>query len=882
MLHIVRYLLWLFSTFLRSLRYRVHLHSSESLRGLRGPTLVLPNHPAYFDPPILLTVLWPILRPRPLLYEGHFRHWLLRPLVPLLEGLPVPDLDQPSDTARIQIRRTIDALIEGLRQGGNFILWPAGHVQHDGVERLGAALAASEILQAVPQANVVLVRTRGLWGSRFSYAYTGQAPDLLGELKRGLLNLLSNLLFFMPRRRLDITVEVIDRGRLPDLHRQTLNPWLEAWYNHNGPEAPTFVPYHFLFGPRTHDFPPPPPPPVFDVTRITEQTKEEIRHILEDKLHRPVDASQQLGETLLSDLGVSSLEAVDVTRAIEQRFGFAAEVMPTTLGDLWLLAQGLAERKAVQPAPAEWFRPLSDEGPLQIEGETLVAAFIARALAKRKDVAAADDLAGVLTYEKMLVGVWTLSRRLAQLPGDRVGLMLPASVACDLAFFALHLAGKLPVMLNWTIGPANLAHAAQVMSVTHVITSKTFLDRLGIQSGGWEWVYLEDLRAGIGRLELLRALLTVRWLPGLVRSRSPAVGPNQFAVILFTSGTERAPKVVPLTHGNILSDLRGGIEFFGLTRRDSLLGFLPPFHSFGLSVGLLLPLLTGLRVVHHPDPTDAARLARKIAAYQPTLLLCTPTFLGFILDRAQPDDLKSLRLIVVGAEKCSDTLRRRCTEVVPAAKLTEGYGITECSPVVSVNRPTANRPGTVGQPLPGVEVCVVDLETGAELPTGQTGMLLVRGPMVFPGYLDYDGASPFQERNSKRWYVTGDLAEVDAEGFIRLAGRLKRFLKVGGEMVSLGALEEPFARLYPPTREGPRVAVEGMETSGGPRIVLFSIEPITLREANALLHQEGFRGVLHVDEVRRLPAIPVLGTGKTDYKALRAMLAAEEKSRAGG
>src|SRR5262249_44793868 len=156
------------------------------------------------------------------------------------------------------------------------------------------------------------------------------------------------------------------------------------------------------------------------------------------------------------------------------------------------------------------------------------------------------------------------------------------------------------------------------------------------------------------------ALLTIRFLPGTVRRRVPQAASDQPAVVLFTSGTEKTPKVVPLSHGNILSDLRGGIEFFGMTRRDSLLDFLPPFHSFGLTVGMFLPLLTGLRVVHHPDPTDAARLARKINAYRPTLLCCTPTFLGYILDRTQPGFLDSLRLIVVGAEKCPEALRRRC------------------------------------------------------------------------------------------------------------------------------------------------------------------------------------------------------------------------------
>jgi long-chain-fatty-acid--[acyl-carrier-protein] ligase len=299
------------------------------------------------------------------------------------------------------------------------------------------------------------------------------------------------------------------------------------------------------------------------------------------------------------------------------------------------------------------------------------------------------------------------------------------------------------------------------------------------------------------------------------------------------------------------------------------------FHSFGLTVTGLLPLLTGLRVVHHPDPTDAAGLSHKIAAYRPTLVLGTPTLIGYILERAKPGELDSLRLVIVGAEKCPDSVFERCARVAPGAAVLEGYGVTECAPVVTFNPPEAIRRGTIGKPLPGLEVCVVDLETNEVLPANRMGMLLVSGPTVFPGYLGHDGPQPFQEREGKRWYVTGDLAEIDTDGYLTFRGRLKRFLKAGGEMISLPALEEPFERLYPPTQDGPRVAVEGIDHDGGRRIVLFTTEPITLQEANARLFAEGYRGVMRLDEVRPVKAIPVLGTGKTDYKALHAQLADE-------
>jgi long-chain-fatty-acid--[acyl-carrier-protein] ligase len=886
MLTVLRQLFWAFARMLLALRYRVHTRGLKQLQGLPGPVLILPNHPAYIDPPLVLGALWPALRPRPLIYEGFFRNPgyfrtpLSGPLIQFLGALLVPDLDRPSARARARAEQAVARVVAGLRRGDNYILWPAGHIQRDGVERLRAARALTEILQAVPEATVVLVRTRGLRGSMFSYARTGSRPHIMARLGAGAGWLLSNLLLLMPRRPVDITVEVLDRGRLPDLQRAAVNRWFETWYNADGPEGPTFVPYHFLLGPRSYEFPDPPGAAGADVSRVTPATKAEVAHILERKLRRPLSGSEQQAETRLDELGLDSLDGMGVVLDVEQRFGVSSEQAPLTVGELWVLAQGLGESGAAQPAPAGWFRPPADDGPPTVEGDTIAEAFVARALACRNDVAVADAQAGVVTYERLLVAALVLARRFAELSGTRVGLLLPASVACDTAFLALQLAGKVPVVLNWTTGPAYLTFAARSMGLTHVVTSDHFLDRTGVQVDGVRPVCLEDLREGVGRWELLRTSLAVRLRPGRIRRRVPRAPPEQPAVILFTSGSEKAPKAVPLTPRNLLSNERACLAALELTRRDAILGFLPAFHSFGLAVTGLLPLLAGIRVVRHPDPTAAATLARAIAAYRPTILAGTPTFISAIFGRAEPVQLQSLRLVCVGAETCPPSLAERCRELVPGACLLEGYGITECAPVVAMNRPTANRPGAVGQALPGVDVRVVDADTGVELPPGRVGELWVSGPNVFPGYLTDTEQQPFREGDGKRWYVTGDLAEVDAEGFIRLCGRKKRFLKAGGEMISLPALEEPFARRYPPTESGPRVAVEGVETAKARRIVLFCREPLSLREANAVLLEEGFRGVMRFDEVREVAAIPRLGTGKIDYRALRALIAAADPSGA--
>jgi long-chain-fatty-acid--[acyl-carrier-protein] ligase len=877
----IRRALWLLARLAVPLRYRARVHGWERVRGLKGPVLLLPNHPGYIDPVLILTYFYGAFRPRPVLYEDNFRSPLLRPLVKLLRAVPIPDLDRPSHEALQRAERAVGEVIEGLRRGENFVLWPAGRVQHDGVERLGSARALTDILRAVPGAAVVLVRTRGVWGSMFTYARTGRTPRLGRCFRIGLLWLAANLLFFMPRRRVEIAIELLDRGQLPELERDPVNRWFEAWYNADGPERPTYVPYHFLFGPRCYEFPavavPLGGPVVPD--QVGPETRTAIAEILADKLGRPLTADELQPGTLLDDLGLDSLQRMQLALVVEQRFGFSADPAPITVGQLIALAQGLVEKPPPRPPQPQWFRAPFDEKPPRILGETIPEAFVARALADRRGVAAADDLAGVVSYERLLAGTLVMARRFARLPAANIGLMLPASVACDTMLLGLCLAGKLPVLLNWTTGPANLRHAAQLTGLTHVVTSWRLRDRLGLAIEGVQFLDVEDLRQQVGWFERLRTMLAVRLLSGRVRSRVPRALPDATAAILFTSGSEKAPKAVPLTHRNILANHRSALIALGPTSRDSVLGFLPMFHSFGFTVTGLLPLLAGVRVVHHPDPTDAAALARKVAAYRPTFVLGTPTFIEHLFERARPGELDSLRIVLVGAEKCPPGLFEKAQCAVPRAHLLEGYGVTECSPVIAVNRPEADRPGSVGRAMPDVEVCVVDLETGQGLPPGKMGMLLVSGPSVFPGYLG-DEASPFLEREGKRWYVTGDLVEVGPDGFIHYCGRLKRFLKAGGEMISLPALEEPFAVRYPPGEDGPRVAVEGVETEDGREIVLFTTEPLTLKEANGRLIEAGFRGVMRLDAVRRLDKIPVLGTGKTDYRSLRAMIATPTRARA--
>jgi long-chain-fatty-acid--[acyl-carrier-protein] ligase len=867
MRYIGRALVWL--------RYRVEVKGREQLRGLRGPVLVLPNHPGYIDPVLVMTQLGGEIVLRPLVVS-----FMYRPLLPLMKficALEVPDFEKHSHSAREQTQPLIERVVAGLDRGENFLIYPAGKIERRGLEQIGSTRAVPDILAQRPDTTLVLVRTVGVWGSMSTFAVTGTMPDLGQNFVHALGVLASNLIFFTPRRHIKMTIEVIDPKTLPGLTREKFNPHIESWYNRELSTEPTFVPYHFWFGPKRFEFPSLSDGIEVPLEKITSANMKAVEELLEEKLKRPLTEDEKRPVTLLENLGLDSLDRMDLAQAIEQRFGFRSDQVATTVGELWALAQGLVQSKQIAPTSVSkiWNAPRAEsETAFSVLAPTVLEAFVRQSLKYPREAAAADDLSGVVTYERMLVGARLMAKCFIALPGDAVGLMLPASVAADTAFMALLWARKSPVLLNWTTGPVNLDHAAKTMQMQRVITSRKFIDRVGVKVEGVEYVFLEDIRKEIGKFEALTALMAARFFPSTLLSSLPTYQPGEAAVVLFTSGSEKAPKAVPLTHCNIMTDVQAGASALGFQRQDVLLGFLPPFHSFGLSGNIVLPLVGGVRVVHHADPTDAAGLVRKIAAYKPTLLLTTPTFFNYILNAAQPADLASLRIVITGAEKCPESLFVRAKEMTPHAMLSEGYGITECSPVVSVSRPGKVRLGTIGQPLDGVEVLVVDPESMQPVFAGQRGLLLVHGATVFPGYLHYEGPSPFHEHDGKRWYITGDLASVDEQGFIHFAGRLKRFLKAGGEMISLPALEEPLAAAYPPGENGPRVAVEGIETPEGRRIILFTTLEIRLADANALLTKAGFRGIMRLDDVQRIESLPLLGTGKIDYKVLRAKITA--------
>jgi long-chain-fatty-acid--[acyl-carrier-protein] ligase len=856
-----------FTRLLLHMRYRVEVRGLEKIRDLKGATMVLPNHQAYIDPPLILTHILLGQPLRPLVFSGTYRNPLLYPLMVIGDALEVPDLKQHSQESHSETLEIIDRVVDGLGRNEAFLLYPSGRLQRGNREVIGANRAAFEVTRST-DCNIVLVRTRGVWGSSYSCAETGTLPSVGRVLLSSFLWGFASLFLFAPRRRVTMTVELLNRNDLPLDNRKEFNQYLENWYNQGDIEEPVFVPFHAVLGSRTKEFRFAEAGVTADVEKVPHKLRREVTDMVAQHLRRPLTDDELQPQASLDTLGLDSLERMELSLELEQRYGFRAAEVPETLGQLWLSACGqLDGDEELKPAPKAWGQPMPS-GKATVYGESIAEAFLQQARRSAKDIAVADELSGVLNYRRLLVGTIILARRFRTLEGDAVGLMLPASVAADTSFMALHLAGKTPVLLNWTTGPTALNHAVKTTKIKHVITSRRFIDRIGIEIEGVEFVCLEDVRETIGKIEKITTMLRAILAPGSFRA--PSQDPDEPAAILFTSGSETAPKAVPLSHLNLLTNVREAIAALDFKRSDSLLGFLPPFHSFGLTGNLLFGVLAGVRLVHYPDPTNARGLVATIASYRPNLLVATPTFLGYILGVARDEDLKSLEIVISGAEKCPEAIRQECQQRLPKVAILEGYGITECSPIVSANRVNQNKPGTIGIPLSGVTTIIVHPETHQTLADGETGLLLVRGASIFAGYLNFDGPGPFVEHDGEMWYNTGDLVRRDEDGYLTFAGRLKRFIKSGGEMISLPALEGPFVTKFPPTEDGPRAAVEGIETERGGRfVVLFTTEDLSLVHANKMLSASGFRGVMRLDEVHRVDSIPLLGSGKVDYKSLR-------------
>lgn len=895
-LYFVKMMLWF--------RYRVHYKGLDHLRpeALKksGGVLFLPNHPTVLVDPCLVVIgahkKFPI---RPLIVEYMYYTPVVNSVMRFMNAIAIPNHHSSTNSLkRKKSEKALREVVKGIEQGENFLIYPGGKVKRSNYEQIGGSSGIHGILQSTDQANVVLVKISGLYGSMFSSALTaGKVPYMFPTVWRGVKIALKNLLFFTPRR--EVTIEYIPApADFPfNASKLELNRYLEHWYNRPDgidpalmneklPGESIHLVSHSLWGQQM--------PQVEDRTtteqsihlaRIPEETVKKVYTFLEELTDYKADKiTPEL--SLSTDLGLDSLDAADILTFLHDQF--AVEGVPpselTTVERLLAIAakQIVFETEELEEerVSKKWLTlNLPTEIAKTADGETIPEVFWNACDKWGSRVIAADKISGVLSYSSLKLRSLLLAEYLRKIEGESIGILLPSSVAALAVILACQIAGKVPVMINWTVGSLHLDSVVSLSGVKKVISSWSFLDRLGnvdLSSIEEKLLLLEDVKNELTLVDKLRAFCrSKRGTRSLMKIFNLTAEKDHTAVILFTSGTESMPKGVPLSHHNILSDQRSMLKAIRVKSSDVLLAILPPFHSFGFTVSTLVGILGGIRTAFSADPTNGKQIARAAADWQATIICGAPSFLKALLRSAQPGDLSQVQYMITGAEKAPPELFQLSERFQLNDRILEGYGITECSPVLTLNHPGVEPKG-VGQPLDCVELCVVDPDTHKVLSTDQSGLVLARGPNIFRGYLNPGLSSPFIELEGKTWYSTGDLGYLDSINRLTLVGREKRFIKIGGEMISLGAIEEALTKWSVQSHElvedAPSLAIIAEERAGDkPRISLFSRFSTTVEEVNSALRAAGFSNLVKISDTYHLSYIPLMGSGKVNYRELKEM-----------
>lgn len=480
-----------------------------------------------------------------------------------------------------------------------------------------------------------------------------------------------------------------------------------------------------------------------------------------------------------------------------------------------------------------------------------------------------------LSYNDLIAKSLTVGQNIAKVTkrGEFVGVLLPNSTTTAALFFGLQSIGRVPAMLNFSMGIRSLLSACRIAKLKKIYTSRRFLEQAKLEAvvgslddAGYQVMYLEDMAEDIGLMAKMKGLASYYWPDFFYKE--PRISPSDPAVVLFTSGSEGTPKGVVLSHENILSNIAQLCSRVDFVNKDIVFNALPTFHSFGLTVGMILPILKGMKVFLYPTPLHFRMVPEFVYDTQATVMFGTDTFLAGYAKYAHAFDFQSIRYIFAGAEKLKDQTREYYAEHF-GVRVFEGYGVTETAPVLSANTPMACKPGTVGRLMPDIETRIESVDG-----VGEGGRLFVKGPNVMKGYL--------LEKNpgeiippEEGWHDTGDIVSIDSEGYLKIQGRAKRFAKIGGEMVSLAAVEDYLAKIWP---SFVCAVVALPDEKKGEQLYAVTDNPDASRDAITYYAKENGLSALSIPrELVIVKEVPVLGTGKVDYGSVAALVSKRDE-----
>ena len=866
-------------------RYHVNITWMELLNE-KWSNLILPSHVALMDPVIMFAFLGEKKWLSPVVTEDYFNVPVLKQIFKSIWAIPVPDLTKNSKELDASV--IVGNAVNALENGRNILLYPQWALARQGFQSIVGKKTAFLITQAAPKDTKILtVSIRWLWGSRSSRAWRWKAPNLALFFLKGLRFLLWNLFFFVPKRKVEI--EIKDSTAL--LHKvekkwlDAFNQELEKIYNAKWEEKLNYLTWLCWYNTtKNHKEPAVIQWSIKDLQRSSFNWKADIPADVLNKITAIVKKIKPeftwklwLDTNLILDCFFDSLDMAELKSTVQSAFSDASNPPLLDLKTVWDVAMMAIWQSATTEEMKPCERKYSWDGWLiyahvksLINKNSTVLTLMKESLKNNKsDGFCYDSIFGVQSRKDFLIKAYLIADLLKKMPWEKIAIMLPSLSATSLLVVWCYLAKKIPVMLNWTQSEEAFAHCIKSQNVKVILTAKSFFQKVQtpwLQK--YKMTFFEDVLKDISLIQKLKAVFSA------IRFKIPT-DISKIAVVLFTSWSESLPKTVELTHENVLHDLLWAAGIVWIKRSDVEICFLPPFHSFGFALGIVMPLISWARIVFTPDPNDSKTIADLIWHTKSTFLCSTPTFLNGIVQIAKDDQLKSLRIAIVWAEKCPKELFIKFSKKSPDATIIEWYGITECSPVIAVNpfkRGAEIKRWTVWLPILGQTVKILDLDTHKEQPAKKEWMIYVSGLNVFEWYIDKKLESPFEEFDGKKWYKTGDLWFLDKDGYLTISWRLKRFVKIAWEMISLPAIETVLSRKWKHSDWTECLAIESEENDWNVKLTLFTTEKLWISEVNDYLHSQWVTNLVTIDSIIQLKEIPMLGTWKVDHVQLKSIL----------
>ena len=873
--------------FLIRFRYRIKITWLELLDS-EWSKLILPSHIALMDPVIMFAFLWQKKKLSPVVTEDYYNVPILKPIFKSIWAISIPDLTwnkaKTLDTSAI----TKEA-VEALENNRNILLYPQWALARQWFQSIVGKKTAFLISQQAPKNTKILtVNIRWLWWSRSSWAWNGKAPNLLLFVLKGLWFVIWNLFFFVPKRNVEI--EIKDSTSI--LHKvekkwvDAFNQELEKIYNAKWEEKLKYISGLCWYDTvKNHKEPDIIQWSIKDLLRVNFSGKIKVPDdvlkkitTIVNKIKPDFDGKISLDTNLVLDCLFDSLDMAELKSTVQSTFSKASNPPLLDLKTVWDVAMmAIGQSATVEKIkPCNW--TVSKDGRViyshiksSMKDDSNILSLMKEILGKDKSISFCyDSIFGVQSRKDFVIKAYLIADLLKKMPWERIAIMLPSLSATSLLVVWCYLANKVPVMLNWTLSNEAFSHCIKSQNVQVILTVKSFFQKIqNPRLNKYNMTFFEDILKNVSLVQKLKAVHKARAfkIPKNV---------SKVAVVLFTSWSEALPKAVELTHKNILHDILWTAWLVWLKMNDVDLCYLPPFHSFGFVIWIVIPLITGVRVVLTPDPNDSKTIANLTEHTKATFIASTPTFLNGVIQMAGDSQLKSLRFAVVWAEKCPKELFTKFSKKAPNATIIEWYWITECSPIIAVNpfkRNAKIKRWTAWLSIIWQTIKIMDLDTHKEQEANKDGMIYVSWLNVFEWYIDKNLESPFEEFDGKKWYKTWDLWYLDKDGYLTISWRLKRFIKIAGEMISLPAIESTLSRKWKHSDWTECLAVESEENKGKVKLTLFTTETLDLKEVNSYLHEQWFTNLVSIDWMIKLDEIPMLWTGKVDYVQLKKFLA---------